>query len=186
MNPAFPIPVTVVLVATLASAVTDLWKFKVHNLITLPLLISGLLFHGIFGGPSEFLGSLAGMVFGFGILVVFYVMGGMGAGDVKLLAAVGAWLGMPLTFVVFLASSLAAGVYALVLVLACGRTRETWINLQIIWHRIAAVGRHLGAEDRVAAEISRPDRRSRVIPFAAMVATGLIALLVYSWATWAP
>jgi prepilin peptidase CpaA len=105
----------------------------------------------------------------------------MGAGDVKLLAGVGAWLGMPLTFIVFLASALAAGVYAIVLVLVYGRFRETWVNLKIVWHRLAAISRHLGAEDHIEAEVGRSDRRTRLIPFGAMVAVGLIALLVWSW-----
>jgi prepilin peptidase CpaA len=122
-------PVYVVLAASLIAAVTDVWKFKVHNLLTMPLLLSGLLYHGIVGGQAGLGESFLGVLFGFGVLFVFYLMGGMGAGDVKLLAAAGAWLGMPLTFFVFLASASAAGVYAIVLLLLYGRGRETWINL---------------------------------------------------------
>jgi hypothetical protein len=51
------------------------------------------------------------------------------------------------------------------------------VNLQIVWHRLAAVGRHLAADDRVESEVSQVDRRHRVIPFAAMMALGLFALL---------
>jgi prepilin peptidase CpaA len=170
----------VVLVAAFAAAVLDVWKFKVSNAVTVPLLVSGLLYHGLAGGPSEFAGSMLGMVFGFGILIGFYILGGMGAGDVKLLAAVGAWLGMPHTFYVFIASSLATGVYALVLVLASGRLGETWVSLQLLWHRLAVIGRHLGADDRVEAEVNRADRRRRLIPFAAMVALGILATFVWS------
>jgi prepilin peptidase CpaA len=110
----------------------------------------------------------------------------MGGGDVKLMAALGAWLGVPFTFYVFIASSLAAGVYALGLIVGCGRVRETWINLKIIWHRVAAVGRHLGGEDRIEDEVGRDDRRRRLIPFAAMVAVGLVAALLWSWLGGAP
>ena len=98
-----------------------------------------------------------------------------------LLIAVGAWLGMPLTFLVFIASSLAAGLYAVILIGVSGRLSETWVNLRIIWHRIAAIGRHLGAEDSVEVEVQRDDRRSRLIPFAAMMAIGLIGLVLLSW-----
>ncbi len=171
----------VVLVAALAAAVLDVWKFKVYNAVTLPLLVSGLLYHGVLGGAVELAGSLLGVVFGFGILIGFYVMGGMGAGDVKLMAAVGAWLGMPSTFFVFIASSLATGIYAIVLVLAYGKLTETWVNLQIVWYRLTVIGRHLGAEDKVETEVNRADRRSRLIPFAAMVALGVVATLVWSW-----
>jgi prepilin peptidase CpaA len=174
---AVPVPFTIVLAASLIAAVTDLWKFKVPNLLTLPLLAGGLVYHGVTGGLSGLAESGLGALCGFAILIVFYLLGGMGAGDVKLMAAVGAWLGMSLTFSVFLASALAAGVYAMVLILTYGKVRETWVNLQIVWHRLAAIGRHLAADDRVESEIHQPDRRHRVIPFAAMMALGLFALL---------
>jgi prepilin peptidase CpaA len=176
-----PLPVYIVLGAALVAAVTDVWKFKVHNLLTLPVLVSGLIYHGFTGGLSGLGWSLLGVLFGFGLLFVFYLMGGMGAGDVKLLAAIGAWLGMPLTFFVFLASALAAGLYAIGLMLRYDRGRDTWIDLQILWHRMRALGRHFAAEDRVEFELRRPEHRRRVIPFAAMVALGLIGLLVASW-----
>src|SRR5262249_6687453 len=110
-------PIVVVLAAALIAAATDIWKFKVYNALTLPLLLSGLLYHGL---RSELLDSLVGVLFGFAALVLLYVIGGMGAGDVKLMAAIGAWLGMPFTFYVFIASSLAAGAYALLLMAVSG------------------------------------------------------------------
>jgi prepilin peptidase CpaA len=110
------------------------------------------------------------------------MMGGIGAGDVKLLAGVGAWLGLPLTFYVFIASSLAAGVYAMVLLVTSRRLRETWVNLQIAWYRLKAVGRYLGSDSDVQETLTQSDRRQRLIPFAAMVAIGLVvAVLAASW-----
>jgi prepilin peptidase CpaA len=175
-----------VLAASLVAAVTDVWKFKVHNLLTLPLMFSGLLYHASIEGLAGVGTSLLGTLFGFGVLFIFYLMGGMGGGDVKLLAAIGAWLGMPLTFVLFLASALAAGVYAIGLMLLCGMTRDTWVNLQILWYRMRILGRHLAAEDRVEFELRRPEYRRRVIPFAAMVALGFIGLLLVSWVRRSP
>jgi prepilin peptidase CpaA len=169
----------VVLIAALAAAITDVWKFKVHNVITLPLLLSGLIYHSVQGGLTGFAESLLGILFGFFILLPFYVMGGMGAGDVKLMAAIGAWLKWKLTFGVFLASSLAGGLYALVLVLLYGKLGETWVNLQILWHRVVTISRHVGADDGIETEAKRMDRR-RLIPFAAMVACGIIVILVLS------
>src|SRR5207237_1166536 len=130
-------------------------------------------------GKSGVADSLLGILFGFGILVPFYLLGGMGGGDVKLMAAVGAWLGLPLTFAVFIASSLVAGLYALVLVLAYGRVRETWAHLQIAWLRMQAIGRHLGADDQLETTLDHPERRARMVPFAAMVALGLFGLLLW-------
>ncbi len=169
-------PVAVVLAAVLIAAATDVWKFKVYNALTLPLLASGVLYHAF---RSELGDSLLGVLFGFGALIVFYILGGMGAGDVKLMAAVGAWLGMPLTYYVFVASSLAAGLFALGLVVLNGRLRETIVNFQIIWLRIAAVARYLGSDDKVELEVRRSDRRDRIVPFAAMVAIGLVTTLLW-------
>jgi prepilin peptidase CpaA len=105
----------------------------------------------------------------------------MGAGDVKLMAAVGAWLGWTLTFQVFLASAIAAGIYGLVLIIMSHKLLETWMDFQIMWHRFTVLGRHLGADEqleRVEAAVVRNDRRRRVIPFAAMVAVGIVATIV--------
>jgi prepilin peptidase CpaA len=171
----------VVLVAVLVTAVTDVWKFKIHNVLTLPLLLSGFTYHALTAGSPGFAWSLLGALVGFCPLLMLYILGGMGAGDVKLMAGIGAWLGLPPTFYVFIASSLAAGAYALVIILLYQRTGETWVNLQIAWYRLSAVGRYLGAEERVEQEVARPDRRRRIIPFAAMVALGMAGLLTWMW-----
>jgi prepilin peptidase CpaA len=170
------VPVTIVFAAVLVAAVTDIWKFKVYNALTLPLLATGLIYHGF---RYEITDSLLGILFGFAALVPLYIVGGMGAGDVKLMAAVGAWLGMPLTFYVFIASSLAAGLYSIGLVAWTGRLGETVVNLHIMWLRLASVGRYLGGDDKVEREVRRSDRRKRIIPFAAMVAIGLVATLLW-------
>jgi hypothetical protein len=60
-----------------------------------------------------------------------------------------------------------------------GRLGETIVNLQIMWLRLASVGKYLAADDKVEREVGRSDRRSRIIPFAAMVAVGLVATLVW-------
>jgi prepilin peptidase CpaA len=170
------VPIMIVLLAAFVAAVTDIWKFKVYNALTLPLLVSGLLYHGF---RAELTDSLVGFLFGFAALITLYLVGGMGAGDVKLMAGVGAWLGMPLTFYVFIASSLAAGIYSLLLVVLTGKVGETVVNLHIVWLRLSSIGRYLAADDRVEKEVLRSDRRRRIIPFAAMVAIGIVATLLW-------
>jgi len=175
------VPVVVVFVTVVAMAVTDLWQFRVHNLLTLPLLVSGLIYQSVAYGTPGLINGLLGALFGFSALIVFCIMGGIGAGDVKLLAGVGAWLGLPLTFYVFIGSSLAAGVYSMILLLMSRRLRETWLNMQIAWYRLKAVGRYLGSDSDVESAVTRADRRQRLVPFAAMVAVGLIGALLAAW-----
>ena len=183
MGTVDPLPFAVILIGVLLSAVTDLWNFKIHNVVTLPLLVAGLIYHGVVGGSAGLSASLLGVLFGFGLLIAFYIMGGMGGGDVKLMAAVGAWLGIQFTFYVFIASSLAAGVYAATLLVVRGRLGETWLDLRIVWERLGAIGRHLGADDGLKTQLNKGNRRHRLIPFAAMMAFGVIAVLVWVNAT---
>ncbi len=174
-----PLPIALVLMAALIAAVTDVWKFKVYNLLTFPLLAGGLIYHAIHGGTAGLSGSLFGAFAGFGLMILLYTMGGMGAGDVKFVTALGAWLGLPMTLYVLMAGCIAAGVYAAILLVTAASLRETLVNIQILWLRLACLSRHLGAEDRVEAEVERPDRRRRLIPFSAMMALGLIATVLW-------
>jgi prepilin peptidase CpaA len=174
-----PFPTVVVTVAALIAAITDLRNFRVYNSLTLPLLVSGLIYQAGYGELGLWR-SVAGVLTGFSILMVFYLLGGMGAGDVKLMAGVGAWLGMPQTFQVFIASSLLAGVYAMGLILVTGTIMEAWVNLQMLWIRLAMLGQAPRGHDRIEVEVKRADRRRRLIPFAAMVALGTIATWIWN------
>src|SRR5262249_27029843 len=131
------------------------------------------------GGWLGFGSSLVGAIAGFGLLLVFYLMGGIGAGDVKLLSALGAWLGLPLIIWVFIAASLAAGAYAIGVIVLQQSYRATWLNFRIIWYRLTAIGRALGGEDRVEDQVPLDNRRARLIPFAAMIALGVVAVVVW-------
>src|SRR5688572_16454359 len=81
-----PPPVYVVMTAIVIATITDLRLFKIHNLLTIPLVLSGLVYHAATGGANGLLTSTVGMFTGFGIFFVFFLIGGMGGGDVKLMA----------------------------------------------------------------------------------------------------
>ncbi len=100
-----------VLVVTVASVTDIVWQ-RIPNWLTFSAAAGGLALHSAAGGFEGFLFSLLGLGAGFGLLVFFYAMGGMAAGDVKLLSAVGAYLGAKVVFGVFLVSALVGGVYA--------------------------------------------------------------------------
>ena len=181
---SLPVGIVVVLAAVGVAIVTDLRWFKIYNALTLPLVASGLVYHGITGGAAGLAVSTVGAAVGFGVFFLVYLLGGMGCGDVKLMAGVGAWLWAPATLAVAASASLAAGVYALVIIFGRGRALDTRLHLAILLHRIAAVGRHLAAEDSVETAVGRGDRRARLIPFGAMIGVGLAALILI--ARWRP
>ena len=74
------------------SSVFDVRSRRIPNFITAPALLLGLLLHMERGGWRDMFSALAaGLICG-GVFLIFYLAGGMGAGDVKLIAAVGCWL----------------------------------------------------------------------------------------------
>ena len=172
MSVPLPTPTLVILVAVLVIALEDLLTFRVLNLFTLPLLASGFVYQGVVGGQPALVDSLFGALFGFGILIPFYILGGMGGGDVKLMAAVGAWLGPLVTLALVLASCLTAGCYALVVLVASRRGGEVWINIKVAWLRVLALSRSLGPDEEIGSEPDHPHRYRRAVPFAAMVPNG--------------
>src|SRR5262249_40858877 len=110
------VPEIVVVTACMAASVTDVRSFRIPNYLTLPLLATGLLYHAS-SGMAPLISAAFGALFGGFILLLPFCLGGMGAGDVKLLAGVGAWLGLPDTVYVFIGAALCGGVYALALFL---------------------------------------------------------------------
>lgn len=85
----------------------------IPNRLTLTALLAALACHTVVGGPQGFAAATLGALVGGGILLVGWLLGWMGAGDVKLMAAVGAWLGWPVSLTATLAALLAGGVIAL-------------------------------------------------------------------------
>ncbi len=103
----------VLLLGIICAAVVDVRSSRVPNLITFPLALVGLAFHALSDSGNGILFSVAGLGLGFIFLIGFYIYGGMGAGDVKLLAAIGAVVGPLNVFMGFLFASLLGGLYAL-------------------------------------------------------------------------
>ncbi len=102
----------------IAAAIFDLRYQKIPNALTFPTILTALAYAGFTRGLDGLLFSAGGMVLGMAILIVLYLMGGMGAGDVKLLGAVGAILG-PLGVVnAFVLTAFIGVIYAVLVVLA--------------------------------------------------------------------
>lgn len=161
MEPMRVLPLSVVLVAVLAAAGTDLRSFRIRNALTVPLFLSGLLFHFVSDGSSGLAESVLGVLIGTLPFAWLYAAGGMGAGDLKLLAGVGAWLGPWAVLHVLIVSGLATGCCALGLMF--------WR-----WHNSTASPNHSAQRRDVSDVLSQPDRRRRAIPFGVMVAVGVI------------
>jgi len=171
-------PLAAVTMIVVFAGLIDVWKLRISNKITYSLLLSGCAYHAITGGLAGVQTSLLGAGFGFAILLVPYLLGAMGAGDVKLLAGVGAWLGLPATVSVFVIAALLNGVYSAGLLISRGELWRGFATVKIAMFQFYTLGRHLGSEERVETVAASSNRRQRLIPFAMMVAIGVLAVAV--------
>ncbi|NGZ87502.1 A24 family peptidase [Duganella aceris] len=123
--------IEVILICLVAqAAVTDLAMRKIPNVLILSGLLLALILHLLAGQPwAPVTQWLAGCLAGFFLFLPLYLLRGMAAGDVKLMAMVGAF-GGPLEAVRIAAvSCLIGGVLALLLLWWNGRWRDGWRNL---------------------------------------------------------
>ena len=97
--------------------ITDLLYQRIPNMITLPTMLLALLYHTMQSGWAGLMTSMIGLLLGMALLLIPYIMGGMGAGDVKMLGAMGALVGPYGVIDIIIYASLAGGFYVLLLVL---------------------------------------------------------------------
>jgi len=130
------------LAMTAAGAVTDVRVGKVYNVLTYTGALAGLALNGLLPAPPGLGWSAAfqGLLLGWGPLFVAFLAGGIGAGDVKLMAAVGAFVGPHTGLFVLLYACLAGAVMAMGVIL----WKEGYIGLLL---RIKAVFTLQGGDD---------------------------------------
>lgn len=92
----------------------DLWRRNISNWFPIAALSSGALHHGWLAGWRGLAEALLGAVCGFSIFLLFYLLGGMGGGDVKLMAGFGAVLGWSQILLAAFWTAVAGGVLAAV------------------------------------------------------------------------
>jgi prepilin peptidase CpaA len=122
----YPAAATVV---ALIGAGTDIKSRRIPNYLTGPAILFGLLLHLWLDGWRGLLTSLAaGLICGI-IFLVMYLAGGMGAGDVKLIAAVGCIAGLSDVAYLLVLTALVGGAMGIVFALMRGRLKETLSNV---------------------------------------------------------
>ncbi len=115
----------IALIALLVAAVTDIRKGLIYNWLTLPAIVVGLLLSTWQGGWSGLGVSFLGILVGGGVLFMPFCFGVMGGGDVKLMAAIGALLGVEFVSETLLASILIGGLTGFGLMIVRGKLKPT-------------------------------------------------------------
>jgi prepilin peptidase CpaA len=110
--------IIILLVTVLAAAcVTDIRARKIPNLLTFPAIVTAMGYHVATTGLQGFFFSAGGMMLGIALFIMLYMMGGMGAGDVKLMGAVGAALGPKGVFMATILTGIVGGIYAIIVLI---------------------------------------------------------------------
>jgi len=130
------------------AAYIDGKELRVPNWLTFPMVLSGLVYSTVVGaldgggfyGAMEGLGAgLLGMTVGFLTLWPLWRINFMGAGDVKLMAGIGAWLGMSVTWNIFLWTAVIGAVMAVAMVLYSGQWNKHYGNFMLIMTEFSTV-----------------------------------------------
>jgi prepilin peptidase CpaA len=129
-----------VLGLTLFAAFMDWRTRRIPNWLTVPGFLTGIAANWILGGWHAAMASLEGAGLALGLLLPFVLLRGLGAGDWKLMGAVGAMVGWrPMLFVLFV-SVLASGLMGVVQMIVTGRVKRTLWNTLVLAKGLATFG----------------------------------------------
>ena len=169
-------PAWFVTVVLIVAAVIDGKQLKVPNWLTFPFVISGLIYSFVTFGWNGLWLSLGGTAVGLALLMPAYAIGGMGAGDVKLLAGVGAWMYAKHTFWAFAYTTVIGAVLAVVMVLFSKSVRKHSKQFWMILSEIMVI-RNPTKLSEIAAE-RKPSMK--LLPYGIPIAIGSIAYFLCS------
>jgi prepilin peptidase CpaA len=165
----------IVTITLIVAAVIDGYKLKVPNWLTFPFILSGLVVGAVTGGWSGFGFALLGMIVGLALLLPAYAIGGMGAGDVKLLAGVGAWIGTMDTLYAFCVSAVVGGVIAILMVLYRRAWSKHYYQFLTIWNEMVTIR----DPEQLATIAAERKSTMLLLPYGIPIAIGTIAYFAF-------
>ena len=179
-SPPLAIQVVLILLAVTA-AIIDAVKRRIPNWLTLPGVVLGIALNSFLFGTTGLWSSLEGL--GLAMLIYFplFAVRGMGAGDVKLMAAVGALVGPANWFGILVVTSIFGAAAALISIVARGRFRRTFQNIWLIL--VSLRMRRAPYADNPELDVG--SERAVRLPHGIVVGCGVVGFLVTA-AAWAP
>ncbi len=158
--------VWIAVIVGVSASIEDLVHRQISNWISVSALVAGLVLHVISEGWRGGLTALLGSAAGFGIFLIFYIFGGMGGGDVKLMAGFGAVLGVKKLLAAALWTAACGGVFAAAAIAFSG--------LRGLWRSYRAVRNQASG----TAVTDGGKRQLQSIPYAPAIAAGVWLSLV--------
>ncbi len=160
-------------VCVIAAAIIDLRTRRIPNWLTGPSVLLAFLLNLYLDGIHGLTSSLLGLLAGFSLLIFVYLLGGMGAGDVKLLSAVGAFVGPLLVFYTFIWMALVGGVLAMMLIIQKKAIPQTFRNLKLLF-----LGWFLGSSGS-EANITIKNQSLHKLSYGVAIAAGTILAVCF-------
>ncbi len=151
---------------------SDLTRRKIPNSVTISAAVIGFICNIYFSGVNGLLHAGEGFALGFGLLILPFLLSGMGAGDVKAMAALGALIGPSAVFQTFLYMALIGGVISMVYYLAVYNVREK------ARAGLVALGAFVASRDVRCLVPATPAKKHK-IPYAPAMALGYLAYLAW-------
>jgi prepilin peptidase CpaA len=168
------ITLLVLVPATLYASWIDYAERRVPNWLNAALAVIGLTLQATYFGWNGVGYGLLGLLVGFAVLIVPWLMHGMGAGDVKLMMAIGTWLGPWLTLVSFCAGGIIGGLIAIIMICSTGRTLHALGNMQTIMTKVRRVDTAFGEYGSAKSF----GVTSQLLPYGVPLTMGTIAVLL--------
>lgn len=169
-------PVKLVSVVLVVAAVIDGKQLRVPNWLTFPMVFAGLGYNAWASGWLGLEAAFVGMCVGLLCLLPLYSVGGMGAGDVKLMAGIGAWLGASTTISAFCVSTVVGAVMAIWMAVRRGDFEKHKANFFMILGEFSQI-KNPKQLSEIAAE-RKP--RMLLLPYGIPICIGSIGYFLYA------
>ncbi len=173
LMPLHPAIVAALFVLAVLAAVWDLRTRRIPNWLVLAGLIAGFVLNSVLFRLDGLKTAGLGMLVAFAIYFVLYLLHAMGAGDVKLMAAVGSLVGVQEWFRIFLAAVIIGAVAGLILALSKGRLRRTFFNVGFIVSEIS----HLRPPHLKREDLDVKSEKALRMPHGAAIAAGVFIVV---------
>jgi len=159
----------------IAAAVMDVQQHRIPNWLTYPTMAGGVLLRSYYFGWRGALTAVGGCLLAGGIVFVFYALHTLGAGDLKLLAALGSVVGPSHIIYILLGTGVAGGLLALIYAAYRRRLRATLVNVGSLVKFHATSGLHAHPE----LNLDNPDALR--MPYGLAIAAGTLYTFISAW-----